>query len=298
MEKVSLQGDLQFSRIIHGQWRLSDWGFTPQETLSFMEQCVEMGVTTFDTADIYGGYTCEGLLGKAIRLKPEFRDKIEIVTKCGIKLTSNPSYKLNHYDSSKEHILASVNQSLKNMNTDYIDVLLIHRPDFLMDPAEMNEAFSQLKQEGKVRHFGVSNFLPSQLSMLQKFVHQPLVTNQIELSVMNRTQFENGSLDQAIEYRMPPMAWSPLAGGSIFSSDDPKAERVRQALEKVGSEIGAKEIDQVMYAWLLKHPAKIMPIVGSGKIERVQSAVDSLQLQMNREQWYEIWVASRGRKVD
>ncbi|WP_042351146.1 aldo/keto reductase [Bacillus massiliigorillae] len=298
MERVQLQDDIQFSRIIHGQWRLADWQYSDQQVLQLMEQCLELGITTIDTADIYGQYTCEKLLGKALSLKPQLREQLEIITKCGIKLTSRDDVQLNHYDSSKKHIVESVHQSLENMQTDYIDVLLIHRPDVLTDPAEVAEAFSELKQSGKVKHFGVSNYTPSQVSMLQTYLEMPLITNQVELSVLERAQFENGTLDQAIERRMPPMAWSPLAGGRIFTSEDAQAVRVRETLTKIASEIGAKSIDQVMYAWLLKHPAKIMPIVGSGKMERIQAAVKALSLNLTREQWYEIWVASRGKQVD
>lgn len=298
MERVKLQDDMHFSRIIHGQWRLADWQYSDQQVLQLIEQCLELGITTIDTADIYGQYTCEKLLGRALSLKPQLREQLEIVTKCGIKLTSRDDVNLNHYDSSKQHILESVHTSLKNMRTEYIDVLLIHRPDVLTNPAEVAEAFSELKQAGKVKYFGVSNFTPSQISMLQAHLDMPLVTNQVELSVLERSQFENGTLDQSLERRMPPMAWSPLAGGRIFTSEDPQAVRVQAILEKIAAEIGASSIDQVMYAWLLKHPAKIMPIVGSGKIERIQSAVAALSLSLTREQWYEIWVASRGKQVD
>lgn len=298
MERVHLVDDLQFSRIIHGQWRLADWELSDQQVLHLVEQCLDLGITTIDTADIYGQYECESLFGKALSLKPEIREKLEIVTKCGIKLTSKEDVSLNHYDSSKKHIIESVHSSLKNMNIEYIDVLLIHRPDVLMNPSEVADAFSLLKQQGKVRHFGVSNYSPSQVTMLQSYLDMPLITNQVELSVLERGQFENGTIDQAIERKMAPMAWSPLAGGSIFTSNDEKVVRVRTTLEKMTVEMGATSIDQVMYAWLLKHPANIMPIVGSGKIERIRNAVDALKLTMTREQWYELWVASRGKPVD
>lgn len=293
-----MQKDLQFSRIIHGQWRLAEWNYSNEQVLRLLEQCLELGITTIDTADIYGQYSCESLLGQALALKPELRDQIEIVTKCGIKLTSRDDVTLNHYNSSKQHIIESVHHSLRNMQTDYIDALLIHRPDVLTNPEEVAEAFNELKHAGKVRYFGVSNYTPSQLSMLQSYLDMPLITNQIELNVLERAQFENGTLDQALERRMPPMAWSPLAGGRIFTSEDPQAVRVRSVLESIATQIGATSIDQVMYAWILKHPAKIMPIVGSGKIERIEAAVQALKLTLTHEQWYEIWVASRGKQVD
>lgn len=297
MERIQLKDDLQFSRIIHGHWRLADWDLTEQETLQLLEQCLELGITTIDTANIYGKYRCEELFGNALALKPELRGKMEIVTKCGIKLESK-GFRLNHYDSSKDHIIESAERSLRKLRTDYIDVLLIHRPDVLTNPEEVAEAFLSLKKAGKVRHFGVSNFLPSQVKMLNAYLDMPLVTNQVELSVLYRDHFENGVVDQCIEKKMPPMAWSPLNRGIIFNSQEEHPARVRTTLEKIAEELGASNIDEVMYAWLMYHPANIMPIVGSGKIERIQTAVNALSLSMNREQWYEIWVSSRGKNVD
>ncbi|MEW4283264.1 aldo/keto reductase [Priestia koreensis] len=299
MERVQLKEDLQFSRIIHGLWRLADWKQSDQETLALLEQCLELGITTFDNADIYGDYSCEELFGKALALKPELREKMELVTKCDIKLLSDqrPEHGIKHYDTSKKHIIWSAENSLKKLGVDSIDVLLIHRPDPLMDPAEVAEAFRQLKQEGKVKHFGVSNFLPSQFDMLSSYLDEPLVTNQVEISVTHLEEFHNGSIDKCLEKRIAPMAWSPLAGGRIFSGDDEKSTRVRQTLEKIAGEVGAASIDQVMYAWLLRHPANIMPIVGSGKIERVKSAVEALNINLTREQWFDIWTSSLGHEV-
>lgn len=299
MERVQLKEDLQFSRIIHGLWRLADWKQSDQETLALLEQCLELGITTFDNADIYGDYSCEELFGKALALKPELREKMELVTKCDIKLLSDqrPEHGIKHYDTSKKHIIWSAENSLKKLGVDSIDVLLIHRPDPLMDPAEVAEAFRQLKQDGKVKHFGVSNFLPSQFDMLSSYLDEPLVTNQIEISVTHLEEFHKGSIDKCLEKRIAPMAWSPLAGGRIFSGDDERSTRVRQTLEKIAGEVGAASIDQVMYAWLLRHPANIMPIVGSGKIERVKSAVEALNINLTREQWFDIWTSSLGHEV-
>lgn len=299
MEKVQLAEDLSFSRIIHGLWRLTEWNMNSEETLKLIEECMDLGITTFDHADIYGDYTCEALFGNALKLKPSLRDSMQIVTKCGIKLLSSkfPEHQIQHYDTSKEHILKSVNQSLVNLNTDYIDVLLIHRPDPIMDPQMVAEAFRQLKAEGKVRHFGVSNFTPSQFNMLSSYLDFPLITNQVEISAMYMETFKDGTIEQCLEKRIAPMAWSPLAGGRIFSSSDDKAVRIRQALEEVGNELGINGIDQLMYAWLLNHPAKIMPIVGSGNLKRIQQAVDALSIKMTRQQWFKIWVASNGHGV-
>lgn len=300
MQYVQLAEDLKFSRIIHGLWRLADWNLSTSDTQTLIEQCLEKGITTFDHADIYGDYSCEGLFGQALAQKPSLRESMQLVTKCGIKLTSDkyPERKINFYDTSKQHIINSANQSLKNLNTDYVDVLLIHRPDPFMNPQEVADAFIQLKEEGKVRYFGVSNFKRSQFDLLQSFLPFPLITNQIEISPTYLNHFEEGTIEQCQQHKIAPMAWSPLGGGSIFTAEDERSIRVRNKLIEIGEEIGAKSLDQVAYAWLLAHPATIMPIVGSGKMNRIEAAIDALDLEMNRMQWFQILEASKGRPVD
>ncbi|KGX92551.1 oxidoreductase [Pontibacillus halophilus JSM 076056 = DSM 19796] len=299
MEKIQLANDLSLSRIIHGHWRLKDWNISKEETLELVEYCISQGITTFDHADIYGNYECEALFGEALKLKPELREQIELVTKCGIVLPSEnrPDHKTHHYNTSKDHIIQSVNQSLHNLATDYIDLLLIHRPDPFMDPAEVAEAFKELKQEGKVRHFGVSNFKQSQYDMLQAHLEFELVTNQIELSPYNLENFQDGTLDLCQEKRIAPMAWSPLGGGDVFTSQDDKAVRLRETLKKVANELGTDHIDEVMYAWLLSHPAQIMPIVGSGKKERIDRAIKAQSHTLTRDQWFEIYTSSMGYDI-
>ncbi len=299
MQRVKLTEELSLSRIIHGMWRLADWKRSNEDILSLIEHGMEQGITTYDHADIYGGYTCEEIFGNALSLKPSLREKMEIVTKCGIVLPSEnrPSHLTHHYNTSKSHILKSVDQSLLNLKTDYIDLLLIHRPDPFMDPMETAEAMDHLKESGKVRNFGVSNFKQSQWDMLQSYLEYPLVTNQLELSAYNLENFEDGTLNLCQEMGVAPMAWSPLSGGSIFEESNEKAVRIRQTLERVKEEIGAEGIDEVMYAWLLNHPAKIMPIVGSGKKHRLDRAISSLQLSMNRDQWFSILTSSMGHDI-
>ncbi|WP_010171232.1 aldo/keto reductase [Bacillus coahuilensis] len=299
MQRIQLTEDLSFSRIVHGLWRLADWNYSSEQTVELIEFCLENGITTFDHADLYGGYTCEGLFGEALKLKPELREKMEIVTKCGIVIPSDerPTHKTHHYNTTKEHILRSVENSLKSLGIEYIDVLLIHRPDPFMNPVDVAEAFNELHASGKVRHFGVSNFKDHQYRMLESYLDVPLILNQIELSAYHLENFEDGTLNLNLEKRLGTMAWSPLSGGNIFTGDDEKSVRLRSALEKVGAEIGAKGIDEVMYAWLLQHPANIMPIVGSGKTNRIQSAIRSLDLSLNHDQWFEILHASMGHEV-
>ncbi|MDC2867707.1 aldo/keto reductase [Bacillus sp. BP-3] len=299
MERIQMAQNLEFSRIIQGFWRLAEWNMTDQELLSFIEACMEMGITTFDHADIYGDYTCETLFGKALQLKPSLRDNMQIVTKCGIAPPSPkfPERYVAHYNTSTGHILKSAEQSLQNLNTDHIDVLLIHRPDPFMNPAEVAEAFSRLKQEGKVRHFGVSNFLPSQFNMLSSYLDFPLITNQIEVSVMQLEHFENGTIEQCQEKRISPMIWSPLAGGEIFKGESERTLRLRHTLEKIAADFDVTGIDSIMYAWLLAHPANMLPIVGSGKLERVKTAVEATKLTLDRQQWFTIFESSNGHPV-
>ncbi|CAN7480405.1 aldo/keto reductase [Rossellomorea sp. LjRoot5] len=299
MQRIQMTEDLSFSRIIHGLWRLSDWKQSKEDTLSLIQHNIENGITTFDHADIYGSYTCETLFGEALALKPSLREKMEIVTKCGIVLPSDnrPEHKTHHYNTSKKHILTSVEHSLQQLKTDYIDLLLIHRPDPFMNGHEVSEAFTQLKEEGKVRHFGVSNFKDHQWNLLQSYLPFPLITNQIELSAYHLENFEDGTLNLCQEKRVAPMAWSPLAGGAVFKGEDRKAVRLQHTLKKVQEETGATGIDQVLYAWLLNHPANIMPIVGSGKKERIQHAIDSLSIHLDHDQWFEILQTSMGHDV-
>ncbi|KAF7772391.1 hypothetical protein PCIT_a2454 [Pseudoalteromonas citrea] len=285
---------------VMGFWRLLDWQLSEQQCVSFIKQCIELGVTQTDHADIYGQYECESAFGAALKLAPSIRDEIKIITKCGIRpalAKKGLSGKANHYDSSKAHILASVQQSLKHFNTDRIDVLLIHRPDYLMRADEVAEAFQQLKQQGDVLHFGVSNFSCSQLSLLQSRCDFPLVSNQVECSPYEMKVLEDGTLDQCQELGITPMFWSPLAGGKLFSSKDEKAVRLQAALQQVGEEIGATSLDQVVYCWLATLPSKPSIVLGTGNIDRVNAAIKSKLLTMNPEQWYRIWQASTGHSV-
>ncbi|EKO3492374.1 aldo/keto reductase family oxidoreductase [Vibrio fluvialis] len=295
---IASQGP-EFSELVQGYWRLGEWGMTAQERLTFLKQHLELGITTVDHADIYGNYECEQLFGEALALEPSLREQLQIVTKCDIKLCSAkfPERKINHYDTSAAHIYQSVNNSLERLRVNEIDVLLIHRPDVLMDADEVAEAFTELHKVGKVKHFGVSNFSPAQFELLQSRLGKPLVTNQVEINPLNFDVAHDGTLDQMQMLRTRPMAWSCLGGGAIFNGDSEQAQRVRAVLEELREELGAESIDQVIYAWVRALPAKPLPIIGSGKIERVQAAVDALDLTLSREQWYRVWVASKGHGV-
>ena len=299
MVQVKLAEDLHVSGIIQGLWRLDRWDMSDQELLKYVEEALDMGITTFDHADIYGDYTCEKLFGRIFSLKPDLRKRMQLITKCGIKLLSPkyPQRKLKHYDTGYDHIVSSVEQSLKNLQTDYIDLLLIHRPDPLMDPASTARAFEKLSRDGKVLHFGVSNFTPMQYQMLKSYYPGDLVTNQIEVSPYQLEHFENGNLDFMMKERIRPMGWSPLAGGDLYQPEDEKGARVKKKLEQVAQQLGVDGIDKVIYAWILRHPAGILPVAGTGKSGRLSRAVDALKIPLTREQWFEIYAASLGHDV-
>ncbi|TNL10506.1 oxidoreductase [Kosakonia cowanii] len=285
----------EFSRFVMGYWRLMEWNFTPRQLVSFIEAHLDLGVTTVDHADIYGGYQCEADFGEALKLAPHLRARMEMVTKCGIATTAKPEHALGHYITERDHIIHSAEQSLVNLATDYLDLLLIHRPDPLMDADEVAEAFLQLHQSGKVRHFGVSNFTPAQFSLLQSRLPFTLVTNQVEISPVHQPLLLDGTLDQLQQLRIRPMAWSCLGGGRIFSDAD--CQPLRDELHQVATELNAENIEQVIYAWVLRLPSAPLPIIGSGKIERVRSSLGALNLQMSRQQWFRIRKAALGYDV-
>ena len=284
-----------FSEFVMGYWRLMEWAMTPTQLVAFIEHHLELGVTTVDHADIYGDYRCEAAFGEALRLSPGLRDKLQIVTKCGIATRAKPEHQIGHYITSRSHILASADNSLRHFNTDHLDLLLIHRPDPLMDADEVAEAFIALHQSGKVLHFGVSNFTPAQYALLQSRLPFTLVTNQLEISPIQQSLLLDGTLDQCQQLRIRPMAWSCLGGGRLFS--DPHYQPLRDELEQVREEIGAATLEQVVYAWVMKLPSKPLPIIGSGKTERIKEAVAATSLSLDRQQWFRIRKAALGFDV-
>jgi predicted oxidoreductase len=296
MQKIKLNNNVTISQIIHGHWRLDKWDLSKHQLANLINQCIEIGITTFDHADIYGNYTCENIFGEALKTNKNIRNNIQIITKCGVKLAMHkfPDRKINTYDYSYDHIISSVENSLRNFNTDYIDLLLLHRPAPLLNPNEVAKAFNQLINTGKVLSFGVSNFTPYEFSVLQKSTDHKLVTNQIELSPYCLEHFENHNIDFLLKEQIRPMAWSPIAGGKIMNPIDKKSDRIHATLKEIANELNIKNIDTIIYSWLLKHPIGILPIVGSGKISRIKNAVDALNIQLTDEQWYRIYIASTG----
>jgi len=293
---MSPQGP-KFSQLVQGYWRLGAWNKTAQQRLTFLKQHVELGISTLDNAAIYGD--SEALLGEALALDPTMREQIQIVSKFGINgiAPAMGEKRVSHYDSSKSLILSSTDNSLKRLGVEQLDALLVHRPDFLMDVDVVAETFTELKAAGKVKHFGVSNFSASQFELLQSRLDVPLITNQVEINPINFDVLEDGTTDQLQRLRVRPMAWSCLAGGELFSSESDQARRLNGTLLELQAELGASSIEQVVFAWVLKHPANPVALIGSGKIARVKETIGALDLQMNTEQWYRIWTASKGHGV-
>lgn len=284
------------SPVVAGCWRLHEWGLDVAARVRWIEQALELGITTFDHADIYGGYRVEALFGEALAAAPGLRQRLRLVSKCGIKLVGDarPAHAIKSYDSSRGHIVASVEASLRALRTDRLDLLLLHRPDLLADPDEIAATFDALRRAGKVLHFGVSNHTPSQFALLHR--RFPLVTNQIELSPLQMQALADGTLEQALDLGLPPMIWSPLGGGRLFRGDDEQARRVRAVLEALGAEHGVSAAT-VAYAWILRHPSRPVPITGSSRIEALAEATAALALRLPAEAWYRVWQASMGHEV-
>ncbi len=296
MDRISLTPELGISRIVYGMWRLGDDADTsPAHVQAKVEACLEQGITTMDQADIYGGYRAEAIFGGALKAAPHLRDRIEIVTKCGIvaPVGRHSSARIKHYDTSAAHINASVDASLRDMATDYIDLLLIHRPDPMMDPDETGPALDALVQSGKVRAVGVSNFRPWDFSLLQSSMGAPLVTNQIELSLAATAAFTDGDLAFLQERMVPPMAWSPLGGGKLFSG---AWGGLHEALRRIADEQGVDE-SAVAVAWLLRHPAQIVPVMGTNNLERIGRLGKAVDVVLDKQAWFELYSLATGREV-
>ncbi|WOX06784.1 aldo/keto reductase [Microbulbifer pacificus] len=304
MQRVSssLVPEFSFSRIAFGLWRLTDWNYTPRERVALFEQMLDLGVTTFDLADIYGDYRCEHFFGEALKLKPELRERMEIVSKCSIRLAGKASgARINHYDTSAAHVRTAVEASLRDMGIEQMDLLLLHRPDPLMDADALAAVLEQLVAEGKVKHLGVSNFLPHQVDLLQSRLTLPLVANQIEVSLLHSQPMFDGQLDHCQQHRIIPMAWSPFAGGRLFAGEDADSARVRSCLQQLCEARGLNPdvgVMQLALAWLLKHPSRMVPVLGSGNPERLIASLEALDLELDREEWFEMLRAGRGRDVD
>lgn len=284
------------SPLVAGAWRLAQWEFNVQQRIAWIEGNLERGLTSFDHADIYGGYQVEPLFGEALAHAPGLRERMQLVTKCGIKLTgpARPAHETHCYDTSVAHLTASVEASLRALHTDRIDLLLIHRPDALMDADDVAATFERLRRDGKVLHFGASNFTPSQYELLNDRI--PLVTNQLECSPLQMAPIHDGSFDQAQRLRARPMVWSPLAGGRLFSEDSPAAHRVRWVMGEIGARLGVS-VTTLAIAWLMRLPCRPIPVIGSRRLSVVDEATAALGLRLSNDDWYRIWTAAAGHEV-
>ena len=275
-----------FSQIIAGtmNWGIWDKHLSTTEMANLIHVCLENKISTFDHADIYGDYQNEEIFGNALRRSASVRHDIQIVTKCTIQNVSKrrPSTWIKHYDSSLKHIIGSVENSLKMLGTDHIDVLLLHRPDPLMEPTEIAQAFTQLKEQGKVLHFGVSNFTPWQYEMLLSYLPMPLVTNQVQVSLSHQQQLFNGTIDSLMKHRVAPMAWSPLGGGKLVS--DPPPFLANQAKKHDATPV------QVAIAWLLRHPSRMFPVIGTTKPERLEESANAMKISLDPQDWVDLWI--------
>lgn len=283
------------STVVAGLWRLADWKLDVAARVRWIEQALELGITSFDHADIYGDYRAEALFGEALKAAPALRRRMQLVSKCGIRLRSaDRPYRVNHYDTGAAYVRTQVEQSLINLHTERLDLVLIHRPDYLMDAAALADTFRTLTREGKVAHWGVSNHSASQFALLHQ--HHPLLTNQLELSPLAMQALDDGTLDQAQQLGLRPMIWSPLGGGRLFAGDDAHAMRVRQTMQPIAARLGVS-LATLAYAWILRHPSRPHPITGTGRIDGLREAVDALDITLDAEDWYAIWTASKGHPV-
>jgi len=288
---------MKLSPIVAGTWRAPEWGLDARGLLRWMEEALALGITSFDHADIYGGYTVEAMFGEAFALAPGLRQRMQIVGKCGIKLVSpqRPAHRIKSYDSSRAHMLASVDATLAALRTDRLDVLLVHRPDLLLQPDELADTFLTLAAAGKVLAFGVSNHTPTQLAMLQR--RHALVTHQIEYSPLQMKALADGTLEQCVDLGMRPMIWSPLGGGRLLTGPDEQAQRVRGTLEALRGKYGGASVASLAYAWVMRHPSRPYPVTGTRRIEGLREAVAATSIRFDAEDWYAVWQASIGHEV-
>lgn len=298
MEYVKLTENLSLSRIIQGFWRLTDWHWDTEILADFMRGCIERGVTTFDTAEIYGNTECERQMGLVFAKYPKLRQQVQLVTKTGIRkdggtVTSDGGtiQISKHYDTRYETIRQACRDSIERLHCGYIDLYLIHREDPLLDPHAAAKALLELKAEGLVKEIGVSNFDPCKFNALQNCTGGQLVTNQIEFSPVCYEHIDSGMLDLLLEKQIHPMIWSPLAGGRIFTSDEEPYRKVRAKLEEIAGRHGTAP-ETILYAWILYHPVGMLPLVGSNKLSRLDHAVAALDVHLKHWEWYEIYLAS------
>ncbi|WP_108503196.1 aldo/keto reductase [Paracoccus indicus] len=295
MERVTIAEGLSLSRLVYGMWRVGDDADTsPAHVRAKIDACLDQGITTLDQADIYGDYTAEAILGAALKADPGLRNKVELVSKCDIVAPCGKyaDVSCKHYDTSAAHIRASVESSLRDFGTDHLDLLLIHRPDPLMDHHETGGALDALVREGKLRAVGVSNFRPWDVELLQSAMNTRLATNQIELSLAGVAPFTSGDLAFHQKRGDAVMAWSPLGGGSLMTGEGP----VQAVLDELAGEFGVDRA-AVAVAFLLRHPATILPVLGTNSLPRIAAISDAAKVDLDRQQWFRLYQAALGHEV-
>jgi predicted oxidoreductase len=290
----------EFSRMIFGTWRLLDEpALSPQEINRRFNACFDAGMTTIDTAEIYGLYEVEEALGKALALSPGLRDKLEIVTKAGIYVPCkyHPQREIAHYNATGARLVKSLEKSLRLLGTDHVDLFLVHRPDWLTSAEDTAKGLNELLRGGKIRSAGVSNYSVHQFDLLNSRMERPLVTNQLEFHLLHMDPIDDGTFNQCERLGILPMAWSPLAQGRLFDPKNEAAQRVKACAGKLSAKYGGATLEQFAYAWIMAHPARPLPVIGTNKIERIAGAAESCGITLEREDWYALWEAAQGRKI-
>lgn len=304
IDRVQLARDgagASLSRLCYGTWRLLREAAPPgpDQLAARLRACLDLGITSVDTAENYGNYEVEELLGAALASDPGLRARLEIVTKCGsyVPHPRHPERKVLFFNATAKRIVASVDKSLRLLGTDFIDVLLVHRPDWLASADDTARGLEEVVRAGKVRHVGVSNHNVHQVELLRDRLAIPLVTNQVELSLFQTAGFFDGTLDQCQRLRMPPMAWSPVGGGRLFAPDDEAGARLRTAMAELSPKYGGASPGELALAWVLAHPSGPIAVFGTSKIERLAVLARATDITLDRHDWYLLWQAAAGRRV-
>jgi predicted oxidoreductase len=285
--------------MVYGTWRMLATKPDAQEVNRRLHACVELGITTIDTAEIYGLYKVEEALGAALALSPGLRDKLEIVTKAGIYVpnTYHPERRTAHYNATGARLIKSLEKALRLLGTDHVELFLVHRPDWLTRADDTAKGLNELMRSGKIKSAGVSNYSASQFDLLNGLMEQPLVTNQIEFNLLHKDPIIDGTLTQCEKLGILPMAWSPLAGGRLFNADEPAAARLAVAAKEMEGRTNGATLEQLAYAWIMAHPSQPLPVIGTNKLERILSAAKAVDIVLEREDWYALWQSAQGRKV-
>lgn len=289
----------EFSRLVYGTWRLLEAKPTAQEINRRLHACLELGITTIDTAEIYGLYEVEAVLGAALALSPGLRDKLEIITKAGIYVpcSHHPDRRTAHYNATGARLVKSLEKSLRLLGSDHVELFLVHRPDWLARADDTASGLNQLVASGKIRAAGVSNYTVPQFDLLNTRMEQPLATNQLEFSLLHHAPIHDGTFHQCEQHGVLPMAWSPLAGGRLFEPTNAAAQRLLAAAQGMAVRYGGATLEQLAYAWILAHPSRPLPVIGTHRPDRLKSAAQADGITLEPEDWYALWEAAQGHRV-